>query len=427
MNILFILPSTPREKKKKSVFSDLLWKAVFTPPLTFKMLAAVTPPEHTITLLDERIEKINFSNHFDVVGISTITPAAYRAYEIADEFRQRGTKVVLGGWHPSIYPAEAKQHADAVIIGEGENSWLQLLQDLKKGTSRAFYKNAQPVDLHSLPHPRRNFSHNRGFIIEEIQTTRGCTTGCQYCVITNRPFGCVWRSRRIPDIVKEIETIPQKFLYFCDPSLTTNPQYTKQLFNALKPLNKKIFCNGNTNILFKDEELLRLSSEAGCVEWSIGFESINQKNLDNIGKNTNNVHNFSETVKKIHEYGIAVNGNFIFGMDEDHSDVFDKTMDAVNEWELDLSAFSILTPFPGTPLFDRMEKEQRILTKDWSLYDLQHVVFRPKHLSIEELEEGTRRVHNEVFSFSDKVIRSLKGIRFGPYAFFTNGLQNFFL
>jgi radical SAM superfamily enzyme YgiQ (UPF0313 family) len=427
MNILFLIPAMSGLKNNKITFSDLLWKVIFTPPLTFEMLAAVTPLEYTISLLDERIEKIDFSKHYDVVGITIITPVAHKAYEIADEFRRRGMKVVLGGWHPSIFPNEAKQHADAVVIGEGENSWSQLLQDLKKGTLRSFYEYDRPIDLQSLPPPRRNFSHKGGFIIGEIQATRGCTIGCQYCAVTNRPFGRVWRFRSINDIVKEIETIPQKFLYFCDPSLTVNPQYTKQLFRALKHLNKKIFCNGNTDILHRDEELIKLSSEAGCVEWSIGFESISQMNLDSIGKITNKVHDFPATVKKIHDYGIAVNGNFIFGMDEDHPDVFDKTIDAVNDWELDLSAFSILTPFPGTPLFERMEKEKRILTRDWSQYDLRHVVFQPKHLSIEELSEGTKRVHDEVYTLFKKMKRSVKCLRFGPYTFFTNGFQNFII
>jgi radical SAM superfamily enzyme YgiQ (UPF0313 family) len=425
MNILFLIPALPGSKNNKKTISPLLWKIIFTPPLTFEMLAAVTPHEHTITLLDERTEKINFDKHYDLVGITTITPAASRAYEIADEFRKRGMTVVLGGWHPSIFPDEAKQHADAVIIGEGENSWLQLLHDFEKGSLKSYYDTVQPIDFQSLPPPKRDFSHKRGFIIGEIQATRGCTRSCQYCAVTNQPFGRIWRRRSIDDIVKEIEKVPQKFLYFCDPSLTINPQYTKQLFRAIKPLNKKIFCNGNADVLLHDEELIRLSSEAGCVEWSIGFESISQTNLDSMGKITNKVHDFPAIVKKIHEHGIAVNGNFIFGMDDDYPNVFDVTIDAVNDWELDLTAFSILTPFPGTPLFERMEQEKRIVTKDWSQYDLQHVVFQPKHLSREELSEGTKKAYDEVYTLYKKVKRSVRCLRYGPYTFFTNGLQNF--
>jgi radical SAM superfamily enzyme YgiQ (UPF0313 family) len=424
MNILFLIPTISGSNNKKIDFSDLLWKVIFTPPLTFEMLAAVTPLEHTISLLDERIEKINFNKSYDVVGITVITSAASRAYECADEFRRRGITVVLGGWHPSVFPDEAKQHADTVVIGEGENSWLHLLQDLEKGTLKPFYNNIQPVDFQTLPPPRRKFSHNRGFVIGEIQATRGCSMGCHYCAITNRPFGRIWRCRPIENVIKEIETIPQKFLYFSDSSLTENPQYTKQLFRAMKDSNKKIFCNGNTNILHHDEELIKLSSEAGCLEWSIGFESVSQESLNSIGKQTNKVHEFAATVKKIHDYGIAVNGNFIFGMDEDHPDIFDKTIDAVQDWELDLSAFSLLTPFPGTPLFERLEKEKRILTKDWSQYDLRHVVFRPKYLSPLELFDETQRVHDEIYSLFKTMKRSIKSLRFGLYPFFTTTLQN---
>lgn len=413
-----------RSKEKKVDFSNLLLKLVFTPPLTFETLAAVTPAEDTITLLDDQIETVDFNTHYDVVGITTLTPTASRAYELADKFKQKGTPVVLGGWHASVFPDEAKQHANAVVIGEGENSWPQLLQDLEQGILKPFYNNDRPVDFQTFPPPRRNISHNKGFIVDGIQATRGCTMECQYCAITNRPFGRTWRFRSVEDVVEELETIPQKLLYFCDSSLTINTQYTKQLFRAMKHLHKKIFCNGNVNILNHDDELLQLSQEAGCVEWSIGFESVSQENLINIGKRANKVQDFSDTVKKIHNHGIPVNGNFIFGLDEDYPDIFDRTIDAVNQWELDLSTFSILTPFPGTPIYDRLEKEKRIITKEWSLYDLKHVVFQPKHLSPEQLLDGIQRVQDELFSLSKRIQRSIKSLRFGMYPFFTNTIQN---
>jgi len=192
----------------------------------------------------------------------------------------------------------------------------------------------------------------------------------------------------------------------------------------MKELNKKFYCNGNIGVLNHDEELLKLSREAGCVEWAIGFESVSQKSLNFIGKKTNKSEDFAIAVKKIHNHGISIMGNFIFGLDEDHPDIFRKTLDAICKWELELAEFNIFTPFPGTPLYDFLEKENRILTKDWSKYDIQHVVFQPKHMTAQELLDGTREVKKEFFSKFNTLKRSLTSLRSGAYPFLTTGMEN---
>lgn len=429
MKILFFSPSISRVRNHKTYlpsFNKLLWKVVFTSTLNFRMLSAVTPPEHSIKLVDEEIEEVDFDEECDLVGISTTTPTANRAYEVADEFRRRGKTVVLGGWHPSVLSDEARQHADSVVIGEGDESWPQLIRDFKNGKLKPFYSQKKPVDLKTIPFPdRRKIMHEGGFIIEKIQATRGCVTGCKYCSITNSVHGDVFRFRPVENVIEEIRHIPQKILYFCDPSLTMNPEYTKQLFKEMKKLNKKFYCNGNISILHRDDELLRLSKDAGCVEWTIGFESICQESLNSIGKKTNKVKKFASTIEKIHDHGMGVMGNFMFGLDGDYPDIFEKTIDAIHDWELDLASFNIFTPFPGTPLFDALEKEKRILTKDWSKYDIQHVVFQPKHMSPQDLLDGTVLAHKDLFSTCNTVNRALRCFKFGIYSFLMTGLENF--
>lgn len=396
------------------------------PPLTFIMLAAVTPAEHYIKLIDERYQKIDYNEKWDIVGISSLTPSAVRAYEIADEFRKRGVKVVIGGWHASALPHESKEHADSVVIGEAEKSWPQLLKDLENGKLKPFYE--KPVDLQTIPLAcRKKILHKGGYFIAEVQATRGCNMGCKYCSVTNSKYGRRFRFRPIEDVIKEISSYPQKILYFSDPSLTLYPEYTKQLFKSMKGLNKKFSCNGNINILHHDDELLKLASEAGCVEWAIGFESISQESLYSIGKTSNNAKEFKSAVYKIHDHGLGIKGNFMFGMDGDHRDIFDKTIEAISKWNLDLVDFSILTPFPGTPLFDYLEKEKRILTKDWAKYDTKHVVFKPKHMSPQELLDETIIVKKKVCSTYNNIKRATKCLKFGPYSFFTTGIQNFFM
>lgn len=431
MKILFVSPRLSEFDVHKFYFHSInrfFWKVVSTPTLNFRMLAAVTPEEHLIRLVDEEFQKVDFNEKCDMVGITVTTPAATRAYEIADEFRSRGKAVVLGGWHPSALPQEAKQHADSVIIGEGEESWPQLLKDFERGKLKPFYEQKKPVDLKTIPPPaRRRMLNKGGFIMDEIQATRGCFMGCKYCTITNSVHRRIFRFRPIDDVIEEIRSIPQKILYFADPSLTLNPQYSKQLFKAMKRLNKKFSCNGNISILHRDDELLKLSKDAGCVEWSIGFESISQKSLNLIGKKTNKVKEFASTIDKIHDHGMGVKGNFMFGFDEEYPNIFERTVDTICEWGIDLPCFSILTPFPGTPLFDSLEKEKRILTKEWSKFDARHVVFQPKHMSSQELFEGIRWVYKQFYSTYNTTKRTLKCLKFSPYSFLTTGLENFYI
>ncbi len=430
MKLLFISPhnlSINDERKYFPSIYHVLGKIFFAPPLNFRMLAAVTPPEYDIRWIDEEYQQINYDETCDIVGITVTTPLATRAHQIADTFRARGKVVVLGGLHSSALPEEAKQHADAVVVGEAERTWPCLLRDFQHGKLKSLYENEKPVDLYNIPLPdRKRMPHRQGFIIERMQATRGCTVGCKYCLISNSACGKEFRYKSIDNVVKELTSIRQKVIHFCDPSLTTNPRYTKQLFKAMKNLNKKLFCLGNVSILNHDEELLKLASEAGCINWGIGFESISQESLEFIGKKTNEVSEYGPVIKKIHDYGMGVIGSFMFGLDGDYPDIFDKTLDAIHHWDLDIAQFHIFTPFPGTPLFTFLEKEQRIITRDWSKYDVNHVVFQPKHMSPEQLLNGTKKAYEEFYSTYNVVKRASNCLISGLYPFLMMGLDNFF-
>ena len=394
--------------------------------LVCQILAAVTPKNHSIKMVNDIGDNIDFDSDVDLVAMTTFTRSAPRAYAIADEFRKRGKKVVLGGWHASALPDEAKQHADSVVIGEGEDTFPQLLKDLERNELKAFYEQEKPVDLNSVPiltRDERNLYKLSSFA-QSVEMTKGCPTGCNFCSIANRKFGKIHRTKTIENAIKELRSIPQRYIIFSDPSLTINPNYTKQLFREMKGLNKLFSCEGNVNILGRDDELLRLASEAGCVSWYVGFESINQETINSIGKSTNKVENYKNVIKKIHDYGMCLEAALMFGFDTDGPDVFDDTLEAIKNWEIDLIDFSTLTPYPGTPLFSQLEKEGRILTREWEIYDSAHVVFKPKQMTPKELYDGVHRMRKEFYTPLKTLKRTTKSIKFGLYPFIITYLSN---
>jgi radical SAM superfamily enzyme YgiQ (UPF0313 family) len=367
------------------------------PEITLPHLAAMTPRDYSVEITNENYENIDYDKPVDLVGITSYTMTAPRVYNIADKFREKGVTVVLGGYHPSALPNEAIQHADSIVIGEAELSWPQLLNDFKKGKLKQFYKADKLIEADKiLPLRRDLIKHNP--IMGGIQSTRGCPHGCEFCAITNFFGGRTVRFRPIKHVINEMKNMPNRVFLFHDPSLTLNPSYTKALLKEMKKLNKGWVANGNTNVLGRDEELLKLAAEAGCIAWFVGFESVSQKSLNGVDKTCNKVEEFQQTVKKIQKYGMGVQGGIVFGLDHDEPDIFDLTLQALYDWGVDAAEINILTPFPGTPVFEKLEKEKRIFTKDWSKYDQVEVVFKPKNMTEKELFEGARHVAKEFYS-----------------------------
>lgn len=396
MNILLINPnpSLGTNMNPKLSYIDRMKGRImmFSAPLAFPMLAAVTPKNHNIRMIDETYQKIVFNINCDLVGITVMTPSASRAYEIADEFRKKNITVVLGGNHTTILPEEAKQHADCVVVGEAEEIWPQLLVDFEEKKLKPFYYQTKPVNLNKAPMPCRDIV-KRTFIATGVQSSRGCPNRCKYCFYSNALHGKIYRKRPITQVVEEIKGISQKLILFHDASFTIDINYTKELFRALKGLNKRYICLGNVDVLSRDDELLKLSKEAGCVQWHIGFESVSQEALEQIGKRTNNVENYLKAVEKIHKHGMNVHGFFMFGFDKEPPSIFDDTLKFLKKAKLDSADFSIVVPYPGTRLYDELLAENRILTDDWSQYAFRKdIVFKPINKTQEEIFKNVSRV-----------------------------------
>ena len=405
MNILLIFP---RIEHGLTTYRDKgSWTSILFgyPAITLPHIAAITPKEHSVEIVNENYDDIDFDQDVDLVGITCLTMMAHRVYEIADEFRRRGKTVVLGGYHPSALPDEAKEHADSVVIGEAENVWSHLLKDLEKGKLKPFYKSEEEVDMSCIPPIRRDLIKYMP-LAGGVQSTRGCPHRCEFCAITSF-YNHGMKHRPLKNVVEEIKQMPNKLFILHDPSLTANPKYARELFKELirQKIHKGWLACGNANVLARaDDEFLSLARKSGCVEWFVGFESVNQEALNRINKSCNKVKDFKKMIKRVHDYGMTVQGGIIFGFDEDTPDTFDATLKTINDWDLDILEAYILTPLPGTPLFDRLEKEGRILTKDWTKYNLVNAVFEPKNMTVDELHEGARYVAKEFYT----VPRTLK-------------------
>ena len=396
MKILLIMPHPNKRRNLVSKFNY--------PSLTLQQVAAVTPTEHDVVIVDERYESINFNEKYDLIGISCLTYNSIRGYEIAALFRKQSIPVVFGGYHASLMPDEVKQHADSVVIGEAELTWPRLLKDAEKGELKPFYKAERLTKAEEIPPARHDIGVYTLFA-EAIQASRGCPTGCEFCAM-NMVEGRTFRGRPVDAILEEINTIKAKKIFFADASLTINPIYSKQLFKSLKETNKQFDCFGNINVIARDDEFLQLAHEAGVYKWYLGIESISQANIDQAGKGTNKVENYAKAIQKIKDHGMVVTGFFIFGLDHDTLDIFDRTLQAIFDWGLDEASFSIITPYPGTRLFERLESEGRIISRDWSRYQEGKINIKPKLMTEKELWDGTRRIALEFFSIKNCIKRS---------------------
>jgi radical SAM superfamily enzyme YgiQ (UPF0313 family) len=415
MKVLLVMPHL----RKKLNLPTLTY-----PILSLQMVAGATPKKYDVKIVDERWEKLNFNEKCDIVGISCLTYLVPRAYAIADEFRKRGVTVVLGGDHPSALPEESKQHADSVVIGEAEASWTRLLEDFENGKLEPFYRQTEAIPAEKILPANREAGSNRP-LTAAIEATRGCPVGCEFCAVSHRKGGNVYRTRPIEAVINEIKSIKNKHIFFFSPSMTANPPYSKKLFKEMIGLNKQFSCYGNANVLRKDEELLDIASRAGCIYWIVGFESISQENIDSIGKRTNKVQEYVDVVEKIHQYKMKILGNFVYGFDHDTKSIFDDTIKIALDINLDLAQFSILTPFPGTPLFERLEREGRLLSKDWSKYTEADVVFKHTTMTAEELIEGGMKSYREFYKMGNIIRRTLKNKSFDlAHVFNTWKLRN---
>lgn len=414
MNILIIENTWMGDINYGFLDKTLLTTFTILPTLYARKIAAITPKKHNVSVINERYSKIDFDKKYDIVNINYSTSTAPRAYEIAKKFREKGITVVLSGLHASALPEEAQKYADSILLGWGEINWLQLLEDYENNSLKPIYK---PLKYDSSIHLPPTDVELPGFVISgAVEATRGCPYKCDFCPEVSISNNSIYYTRPIEDVIAEIKALPQKIFNFYDLSLTINQKYTKSLFEKMKNLHKHFSCNGNVDVLAHDTELVALSKKAGCVSWLVGFESFSQQTLDKAGKKSNKVEEYFQAVKNIHENGMAVVGSFMFGFDTDTLDVFDETLKMIKELKIDVVDFCILTPFPGTPIYNRFLKEGRILTKDWSKYN-GNVVFKPKNMTPEQLLQGVRKIYKDFYSTKYTTIRVSKSIKLGFYPF----------
>ncbi|MGB9721446.1 MAG: B12-binding domain-containing radical SAM protein [bacterium] len=402
MNLLLIAPAVVDEKRR-----GMQGRVFQLPPFSLAAVASATPDHVNLKILDEAIEPIDYNYPADLVGISILTRFAPHAYEIADQFRSRGVKVVLGGLHPSALPEEAIQHADSVVIGEAEGIWGMLISDFEKKNLKKFYKNNDFPDLGMIRNPRRDlFKKPRYLFTSMVQTTRGCPFDCNFCSVT-KFFGGKFRTRPVECVIKEIRSLKSKFVGFSDDNIFGNRIYARKLFNALKYEGIIWMAQSSINIA-DDPELLHLAARSGCKGLFIGLESADSESLVQMHKGFLKPHKFGDNIARLHEEGIGVMGAFVLGSDNEDTSIFQKTLDFAKKIKLDLAQFSILTPYPGTAIFNKLMKENRIFNFDWAKYDAGNAVFKPLKMSAEKLKEEVDKLWRDFYRFDEVLFRLLK-------------------
>lgn len=375
-------------------------KGIHYAPVTMPLLAALVPEELNaeVKIYDETVAPIPLDIDADIIGITAITGTAPRSYKFADYYRKKGAKVVIGGAHVSLLPKEAMEHADAIARGVADRTWVELLRDFSQGKMKREYL-PESIILTGRPHPKRELYSKRDFIsINSIEATKGCTNECTFCAVNALYKQKVYK-REIREIIKELEEMEGRDVIFVDPNLVADKEFAKELFTAMIPLKKLWFGLSTADIVYEDE-LIEIMRKSGCRGLLIGFESVTDSSLQDINKGHNKGVDYKLLMKKMHDNGIAVNGTFCFGTDEDDSSVFARTVEKIIEWKVDLPRFSVLTPFPGTPLYDKLESEGRIFERDWAMYDVEHCVYQPKKMTPQQLEEGLAWAWDEVYKYS---------------------------
>jgi radical SAM superfamily enzyme YgiQ (UPF0313 family) len=390
--ILLITPENKEINKfRKKQFNNFI-------QITMPYLAAfIDESKYEINIVDEYNQSIPFEEKYDLVAITVNTSNATHCYDISKRFRDKNTRVVMGGPHATLLPEEVKKNCDYIMVGEGEIIWPEFLVDFYEDKAKVEYICEEVPDLKNIPIVRRDLIYNRRFTKGAIISSRGCPYKCSYCNLKQiycEPF----RTRPVEEVIAEIKTIKSKYFVFWDDNFWGDIDFSKQLLMELKKLNKK-WAAQVTLERCKDEALLKLAKEAGCIYLFVGIESFSQDSLGSVNKGINDVGKYKSIIDKIHDNGICVQAGIIFGFDTDKKDVFKKTIDACNELGIDGVTVSLLTPLPKTPIYDQLKKENRLITKDWSYYNGKtRVAFHPKNMSAEELFEGYMWFRKEFYS-----------------------------
>ena len=404
MKIVLLSPKGPLYRHRQGIFKKNLRYA----PLTLTTLASLVPADLSaeVEVFDEGIEDIDLNLSADLIGLTVITGSANRAYQLSAHFRGRGIPVVLGGPHVTLIPDEAQQQADSIVVGYAEDAWPELLRDFAAGRMKPRYVQSPSLSLDNRPFPRRDLVKKQSYLTTHVfEATRGCVHSCEFCVVP-AAWGLKPFQKPVADVVADIRQHWANNIIFIDLNLIADKDYAARLFEALIPLRLHWF-GLSTTLLARDKPLLELAARSGCTGLLMGLESILPANLKQSKKGFNSPAEYRDLVGLLHRYGITLMACFTFGMDYDTPDVFLKTARFAVEAGIDLPRFAIVTPFPGTALYQRLEGEGRLLTRNWELYDAQHVVFRPALMSPPELYAGHEAAWKYTYSLSSMARRLL--------------------
>jgi radical SAM superfamily enzyme YgiQ (UPF0313 family) len=371
------------------------WHAVGRSPLfggrvfRFSLLsllgvAACSPRGADVRLVDEQVQDVPLDEDFDLVGITCMTAAAPRAYELSARFRSRGIPVALGGMHPTLVPDEAIRHADAICAGDAEGIWPRMVEDARAGRLAGIYR-AEPPGPDSFARPPRHLLQRRHYgTVQAVQATRGCPHHCAFCSVSAFHHG-LQRRRPVAQVVEEVAALPRRFFLFVDDNLVADRAWAGELFTALRPLRKHWISQATLDIA-DDPELVGLAADAGCIGLFAGLETFSEENLAAMDKGFNKVAAYRRKIEVLHRHGIGVEAGLVFGFDRDDPGVFGRTLRLLDDLEIDMAQVSILTPLPGTPF--HAAQQHRITDRDWSHYDFHHVVFAPRLMSAAQLQAG---------------------------------------
>lgn len=415
MKILLVQPTTcfPDGTPYKS-------KTRWMMGLTLPYLAGLTPKGNDVTLIDDRMDEIDYNIGYDLVGITTTISTSYRAYQIAEEFRKRGVPVVMGGFHATLMPQECLEHCDAVVEGEAEYSWPELLEDFSKGRMKRSYRAEKYHDLKNLPLPRWDLLDLKKYFVPflPLMTTRGCPFACSFCEVP-LVYGTRYRHRPIAEVIEDVKRIPTGKIQIVDDNIASSHDYAKELFRALIPLKVRWSCLWTINTS-NDTELLDLAVKAGVYHVNIGIESISQKSLATINKKQNRVQEYVRMLRELEKRGIFYSLNFMFGLDEDTRDIFAETREFLKQLKVPMVFFNTPIPREGTAMRRQLAQEGRIVNPLVDRYLGMECLFAPKNMTTKEVVDGIWESYRDFYSLP----KIFKRFLWPPNAYTAQGLPS---
>jgi radical SAM superfamily enzyme YgiQ (UPF0313 family) len=395
---IFRVPRMFKVAGKLSPWMQVNARSAF-PGLNLAIIAAITPPDTEVRIVDEGVEPIDFDCDADLVGITGMTNMAPVGYRIADEFRRRGKKVVLGGVHVTVCPDEAQEHADSVVVGEAEPVWRELLRDFQTGQLKPRYR-APLFDMKGYGVPRRDLLKQEMYLFPStVETGRGCPFDCDFCSVS-RTAGRSYRFRPTEEVLEDVASLKNRLVFFVDDIINGHRNHALELFRALKGKNIK-WAGQATVMIARDPELLEAAVESGCRGLFIGFETFSSSNLKKLGKPSNWRERFFEACEALHRKQIAIWGGFVFGLDTDTLEGLREAVKLASQARLEFAQFSRLTPLPGTAQWKQYQSEGRLTESDWSKFNFQNVCYVPKQMNADELDRAVREAWYEFYSTSN--------------------------